>query len=81
MSGSNELEIQPTKGYNGGNEDLGKEGWFKISEDRFKDGRMNRKSASDMLEKLVEAANVRFTFLPFVCVSPIYHGQCVRIWN
>ncbi|KAK4683744.1 hypothetical protein P7C73_g6484, partial [Tremellales sp. Uapishka_1] len=34
------------------------EGWIKISEERFKDGRQNRKSVSDMLERLVEAANV-----------------------
>ena len=43
-----------------GNEkyDEHKEGWIKISEERFQSARMNRKSASDMLERLVEAANV-----------------------
>lgn len=35
-----------------------KDGWIKISEERFEDGAMNRKSASDVLDKLIEAANV-----------------------
>ncbi|KLT41892.1 hypothetical protein CC85DRAFT_246772 [Cutaneotrichosporon oleaginosum] len=33
------------------------DGWFKISEARYPAIRMNRKSASDMLERLVAAAN------------------------
>lgn len=33
-------------------------GYVKISEDRYPAGRMNRKSVSDMLERLVAAANV-----------------------
>ena len=33
-------------------------GYVKIAEDRFPDGRMNRKAVSDTLERLVEAANV-----------------------
>lgn len=33
-------------------------GWIKISEERFGDARMNRKSVSDMLERLVGAAKV-----------------------
>jgi hypothetical protein len=36
----------------------GKDGWVKIAEERFPDGRMNRKSVSDMLQRLVQAANV-----------------------
>ncbi|KAL7420819.1 37S ribosomal protein S24, mitochondrial [Cryptotrichosporon argae] len=35
----------------------GRDGWIKIAEERFRDARMNRKSVSDMLERLVEAAN------------------------
>ena len=46
------------EGYNGGDEMIGREGWVKISEERFRNPKMNRKSASDMLERLVEAANV-----------------------
>ena len=34
------------------------EGYIKMAEDRFKDGRMNRKALSDTLNKLVETANV-----------------------
>jgi small subunit ribosomal protein S35 len=33
-------------------------GFVKIAEDRFPDGRMNRKAVSDVLERLVAAANV-----------------------
>ncbi|EIW70084.1 hypothetical protein TREMEDRAFT_29420 [Tremella mesenterica DSM 1558] len=41
-----------------GNDEVeGKEGWIKISEDRFESINMNRKSTLDMLEKLVDAAN------------------------
>lgn len=36
----------------------GKEGWVKISEEKYPDGLMNRKSAADMLERLTEFANV-----------------------
>lgn len=36
----------------------GKDGWITIGEDRFQEMRMNRKSASDMLDRLIEAANV-----------------------
>lgn len=36
----------------------GKDGWIKITESRFEEMRMNRKSASDMLDRLVSAANV-----------------------
>ncbi|ODN99624.1 hypothetical protein L198_03468 [Cryptococcus wingfieldii CBS 7118] len=40
------------------NEDtLGKEGWFKISEERFESSVQNKKSASLTLQKLVEAAS------------------------
>jgi small subunit ribosomal protein S35 len=49
-------------GYPGRNElvatEESKEGYIKIAEDRFPDGRMNRKAVSDMLERLVTAANV-----------------------
>ncbi|WVO12895.1 hypothetical protein L204_100503 [Cryptococcus depauperatus] len=38
-------------------EPLGKEGWIKISEERFENAQQNRRSASDMLERLVEAAS------------------------
>lgn len=34
------------------------DGWFKLSEARYPAIRMNRKSASDMLERLVASANV-----------------------
>jgi len=50
------MESEEPSAYNAGPEDIGKEGWVKISEDRFADARMNRKSASDMLDRLVEAA-------------------------
>lgn len=39
-----------------GSED--KEGWIKIAEERFPDARTNRWNVGQMLEKLVEAANV-----------------------
>lgn len=42
----------------------GKEGYVKIAEERFPAARMNRKSASDMLERLVEAANDPKSALP-----------------
>lgn len=35
-------------------------GEFKMSEESFPDGRMNRKWLSDVLDKLVEEANVSF---------------------
>ncbi|WWD20786.1 hypothetical protein CI109_105263 [Kwoniella shandongensis] len=35
----------------------GKEGWVKISEERFSNGAQNRRSVSDILDRLVEAAN------------------------
>ena len=56
--GAMEFRIEGNDGYNGGDRELGREGWVKISEERFKNPSMNRKSASDMLERLVEAANV-----------------------
>ena len=56
--GSKELDYEGNEGYNGGDQAIGKEGWVKISEERFREPRMNRKSASDILERLVEAANV-----------------------
>lgn len=37
---------------------LSKDGWLKIAEERLPLGRQNRKSVSDILDKLVEAANV-----------------------
>jgi small subunit ribosomal protein S35 len=45
-------------GFNGGDKEIGREGWLKIAEERFGNGRMNRKGLSDILERLVEAANV-----------------------
>jgi small subunit ribosomal protein S35 len=45
-------------GFNAGNQDIGREGWIKMSEARFETKRMNRKGLSDTLERLVEAANV-----------------------
>ncbi|WOO82094.1 uncharacterized protein LOC62_04G005596 [Vanrija pseudolonga] len=36
---------------------LSKDGWLKIAEERLPLGRQNRKSVSDILDKLVEAAN------------------------
>ena len=56
--GADEMEYEGNEGYNGGDEMIGREGWVKISEERFRNPKMNRKSASDMLERLVEAANV-----------------------
>lgn len=53
------MNTEGNEGYNAGDEEIGREGWVKISEERFRNPRMNRKSASDMLERLVEAANVR----------------------
>ena len=58
------MNYEANQGYNAGEESIGREGWIKISEERFKNPRMNRKSSSDILERLVEAANVslpRFT--------------------
>lgn len=49
----------------------GKEGWIKISEEKFPDGLMNRKSAGDMLERLLAAANVGFP-----SSSPCFTGGC-----
>ena len=57
--GLQELEEQGNKGFNAGPEDIGREGWIKIAEHRFPSGRMNRKSISDIIDRLVEAANVR----------------------
>ncbi|GFZ47987.1 hypothetical protein JCM24511_05734 [Saitozyma sp. JCM 24511] len=42
----------------------GKDGWVKIAEERFPDARMNRKSVSDMLQRLVQAANDEASPLP-----------------
>lgn len=56
--GAKEMDIEGNEGYNGGDQAIGREGWVKISEERFRNPRMNRKSASDILEKLVEAADV-----------------------
>lgn len=42
----------------------GVNGYVKISEERFPQRRMNRKSASDMLERLVDAANDAKSPLP-----------------
>lgn len=42
----------------------GEQGWIKISEESFPQLRMNRKSASDMLERLVAAANDKNSKLP-----------------
>jgi len=55
-----------TPGYPGRNEyestekAEGKDGWIKIAEERFPDARTNRWNVGNMLEKLVEAANVGF---------------------
>lgn len=62
--GRMETETEGNEGYNAGDKQIGREGWVKISEARFQEPKMNRKSASDMLERLVEAANV--SFLPFL---------------
>jgi small subunit ribosomal protein S35 len=51
--GRQELESDATSA-----NDEGKEGWIKIAEERFKEGVTNRRSAGEMLERLVEAANV-----------------------
>lgn len=45
-------------------EGAGAEGYVKISEETYATMRMNRKSASDMLERLVEAANDENSPLP-----------------
>jgi len=37
-----------------------KDGWIKISEERFPDARTNRWNVGSMLEKLVGAANVSY---------------------
>ncbi|OWZ67173.1 hypothetical protein AYX14_05784 [Cryptococcus neoformans] len=42
----------------------GENGWIKISEERFESARQNRRSASDILERLVNAANDRESPLP-----------------
>jgi len=55
--GRKETEFEGNDGYNAGKSNIGREGWVKISEDRFSEPKMNRKSASDMLERLVAAAN------------------------
>jgi small subunit ribosomal protein S35 len=43
-----------------------KEGWFVMSEEGWKEGRMNRKWLSDILDKLVEESNVS-TVHPSTC--------------
>lgn len=48
----------PGKGEHATEGSEGKEGWIKIAEERFPDARTNRWSVGQMLEKLVEAANV-----------------------
>lgn len=45
-------------------EGIGKDGYVKISEETYATMRMNRKSASDMLERLVAAANDKNSALP-----------------
>ena len=56
--GKEENEYSPNDGFNAGAQDIGKEGWIKLASRKFDDGRMNRKFVSDVLERLVEAANV-----------------------
>lgn len=51
------LEAEPVGG-------AGKDGYFKLSEETYETVRMNRKSASDMLERLVAAANDKNSPLP-----------------
>lgn len=58
--GKNENDFEDTK-----DDGEGKEGWVKISEETWKEGRMNRKSASDILERLVNAANVSLSWASF----------------
>ena len=54
--GRNEFEA-PSEGEEK-SESSSKDGWIKISEERFPDARTNRWNVGSMLEKLVEAANV-----------------------
>jgi small subunit ribosomal protein S35 len=53
--GRNEFEASSE---GGDKSDSSKDGWIKISEERFPDARTNRWNVGSMLEKLVEAANV-----------------------
>lgn len=62
--GPGELEPETEQGLReagvfelGKDKDIGKDGWIKISEEKFPDARMNRRSLSDTLERLVAAAN------------------------
>ncbi|ORY31276.1 mitochondrial ribosomal subunit protein-domain-containing protein [Naematelia encephala] len=55
--GEKEMEYEGNKGYNAGDEKLGREGWIKISEATYPSARMNRKSASDILDRLIATAN------------------------
>lgn len=56
--GRNEFEASAEEGEKS---DMNKEGWIKISEERFPDARTNRWNVGNMLEKLVKAANVSYT--------------------
>lgn len=58
--------------------DSSKDGWIKISEERFPDARTNRWNVGSMLEKLVEAANVSLLIsLEFQLINrtPNHHCQ------
>jgi len=57
--GVDETAYQTNRGFNGGAEDIGKEGWLKMTGEKLDNGRMNRKMISDNLDRLIQAANVR----------------------
>lgn len=56
--GVDETAYQTNRGYNGGADDIGKEGWLKMTGEKLDNGRMNRKMISDNLDRLIQAANV-----------------------
>ncbi len=58
-----EMEVHTGAYHKGGLSGVGKEGWLKLSEDRFEEPMMNQKSLSDTLDRLIAAANVSCLFV------------------
>lgn len=72
--GRNEFEASAEGGEKS---DSSKDGWIKISEERFPDARTNRWNVGSMLEKLVEAANVSPSWrLELQLISRIPNRHC-----
>jgi hypothetical protein len=75
--GRNEFEASAEGGEKS---DSRKDGWIKISEERFPDARTNRWNVGSMLEKLVEAANVSLsTKLEFQLIVRTQNHPCQHL--